>query len=179
MKNVYRVCFCFLTALLLSGPLSVSQTSQAEFSTISNASECSEPPRENRLPVIASMAGASPVWVVDAAFGVWPGSDKPVKTVWVVARSHQGDLRVTGRRLDGPGRAQFKKGVYGSIVDELVIPNAHRMGVIPGGASSDVVRDHAFHPSYVIYPSSGCWELVARMGGDEVKVVINMKDARR
>lgn len=180
MEKFRRGCSIFFAAMLLLVWSSTAyETFQAESSASPKKFECSESPRENLLNVIAPMAGANPVWMVDSAYGIWQGGDKPVKTAWVVARGRAGDLRVTGRRLDGEGRTRFKKGVDAPVMEELIISNAHRGGVIPGGASSEIIREYAFHPSYVIYPSPGCWELVARAGGDEVRIIINMKDARR
>ena len=179
MQNLWRAGFIFFAVLLLSSPITVSQAMRISSSDGSIDGECSESLRENRLDVMAPMAGKRPVWVVDGAYGKWQGPDKPVKTAWVVARNHPGDLIVTGRRLDGPGHALFKNGAHAPVLEELKIPNAHSVGVIPGGASSDVMREYAFHPSYLIYPSPGCWELVADMGGQKVKIIISMADDRR
>ena len=180
MKDLLQVWFVHLAALLLfAGSLVDSQTLKAASSALSSYAECLESPREARLVAIAPMAGTRPVWMVDGAYGVWQGSDKPVKTAWVASRSHQGDLLVTGRRLDGTGRALFKKGVNSPIMEEFIIPNAHKGGISPGGASSEITQEYAFHPSYVIYPSPGCWEFVAHIGNDEVKIIINLRDTGR
>ena len=179
MQNLLRAGFIFIAALLLFSPVIVSQAAQIDSSNGSFDVTCSESPRENRLDVVAPMAGTSPVWVVDGAYGKWQGPDKPVKTAWVVARNYPGDLVVTGRRLDGPGHALFKNGAQSPVLEELKIPNAHRAGVVPGGASSNVIREYAFHPSYLIYPSPGCWELVADLGDQKIKIIIRMTDDRR
>ena len=100
-----------------------------------------------------------------------------MKTLWVVARDVSGDLVVEGQRLDGPGRLTFATR-QGSVPSEsLVIAEATtRPGVVPGGAPQEILRRYAFWPSGVYYPSLGCWELTARVGSHEVKIVQNLTD---
>ncbi len=47
-----------------------------------------------------------------------------------------------------------------------------RRSMIPGEANTETVRRYAFVPSYVFYPSPGCWELRIRMGAQERRVVL-------
>jgi hypothetical protein len=37
------------------------------------------------------------------------------------------------------------------------------------------MRDYAFIPSLVMYPSPGCWELTATIGDEEVRIVRDLK----
>ena len=49
---------------------------------------------------------------------------------------------------------------------------------LPVGALSDlpeVMRKLAFVASYVFYPSPGCWELEAQLGGRRVKLVVDVR----
>ena len=138
------------------------------------AFDCPVTPREERLPVIAVMAGRHPVWMVDGSDGRWLGSSHSVKTVWVVARNHPGDLIVTGRRLDGKGQVQFQGHRGTPPGPELMIPKAHEALMLPGGASREIIDTYAFRPSYVVYPSPGCWEMTVRLGEADVQIIIEL-----
>jgi hypothetical protein len=70
---------------------------------------CAPTPAEDRLPsVIAAMAGAPPVWLVDGSGSLFDSADTRIKSVWVLSRDASGDLRVEGRRLDAPGTLRFQ-----------------------------------------------------------------------
>ena len=85
--------------------------------------------------IIASMAGADPVWVVDGAYGRWRGANNPIKTVWVLSRAGEGELEVRGRRLDGEGALSFRIGRDGAVREALLIRDPFSRSMIPGGAS--------------------------------------------
>jgi len=137
---------------------------------------CAPTPREDRLPgVIAAMAGHDPVWVVDGSSGRWLGGTAAVKTVWVLSRAGRGPLSVEGRRLDGDGVPTFRAGRDGAWAESLGIREPFTASVVPGGASPETMRTYAFVPSYVSYPSPGCWELVVRLGAQEGRIVVEVR----
>ena len=98
-----------------------------------------------------------------------------MKSLWVVSRDVGGSLRVQGRQSDGPGVVAFQDGIDEVPTDPLVIPDPGRRSVMPGGAPREVMRSYAFIPTYLIYPSPGCWELTARLSGKEIKIVLELK----
>jgi hypothetical protein len=135
---------------------------------------CPASPHDQHLPaVVGPGVGAHPLWVVDGSGGTWLGPDMPVKSLWILSREAPGPLHVRGQRLDGPGVLRFRR--KGPIVGELSIPEPGAVSVIPGGASAAVVRSFAFVPSYLLYPSPGCWELNVTLGEHRRTIVIHMR----
>ena len=93
-----------------------------------------------------------------------------MKTLWVVARDVEGDLVVEGTRLDGPGEVTFSI-PPGPAVSPLVIEAASQRRGATHQAPREIFERYAFWPSFVYYPSMGCWELRARIGESEVRIV--------
>jgi hypothetical protein len=97
--------------------------------------------------------------------------------LWIVSLEVEGNLRVTGHRLDGPGELRFQ--FYGQPqTQELLFEDPRKQSVIPGGASREVMQAYAFLPSYVIYPSAGCWEFIAKLGTQETRFALEVKSPR-
>lgn len=137
------------------------------------AFECSVTPAEDLIPSIGVMVGHDPVWIINDGHDQWRGPDQLVKTAWVVARDHPGDsLVVTGRRLDGEGKASFQAGVGAPLGAELIFTDVDSVLMVPGGADRETIDTYAFRGSYIVYPSPGCWELTARLGEAEVRIVL-------
>lgn len=139
---------------------------------------CDATPYQRLLPeVVAPMAGQSPIWLVTGASpgsGLWIQSECGVKTLWVVARGVEGHLTVQGKRLDGPGDVTFRTS-QAEQSSVLIIPAAALdRGVRPDGASPEILERYAFWPSLVFYTSVGCWELTARIGDQQVRIVQNL-----
>ncbi len=137
---------------------------------------CPATPKLEIVSVIAPAAGAYPVWVVDGSFGRWRRSGTAVKTAWILARDHPGDLRVVGRRVDGEDRALFRLPGSEGLSDQLVIANADMQQMLPGGIETDELRKYSFRNSGVVYPSAGCWELLVRYGESESRIVLELID---
>jgi hypothetical protein len=136
---------------------------------------CQQSPTQDLLPEVAPMIGIHPVWLVDGS-ATWR-KGKPVKTLWVLART-SADVRIEGRRLDGPGVLTFQRG-DDPPADVLAIANPATQSVIPSGASPDTTRAYVFLPSHVLYPSPGCWEFTVRMGEETTRVVRDLKPDNR
>ena len=135
---------------------------------------CPATPKLEIVSAIAPAAGAYPVWVVDGSFGHWRGPDAAVKTAWILARDNPGDLSVVGRKLDGEGRTLFRLPGSADLSDRLVIVNADRQQMMPGGIEPDALRKYSFRSSGVVYPSAGCWELLVHYGKSESRIVLEL-----
>jgi hypothetical protein len=133
---------------------------------------CHESPTEDLLPqVVGPVTGARPAWLVSGS-ATWTNG-RGIKTLWVFARTSE-RVRITGRRLDGPGTLMFRRG-DDPPAKTLAIANPARESVIPGGAPPGVMRDYAFLPSTVFYPTPGCWEFTVRIGARTVRLVRDLK----
>ncbi len=135
---------------------------------------CPATPKLEIVSAIAPAAGAYPVWVVDGSYGRWRGPDAAVKTAWILARDNPGDLTVEGRRLNGDGRALFILPGSTDLSNRLVIANADRQQMMPGGIDPDALRKYSFRSSGVVYPSAGCWELLVHYGKSESRIVVEL-----
>lgn len=176
-------------AFLIAGMLSLAALARAdEIRIMSSASgvdistgffqPCEATHFEDPVPgVVGRVAGTRPVWLADGlGFGMFPGAKRPVKSLWVLAREVAGGFRVEGRRLDGAGTTRFQVGGMDTpITDTLVVEKPAAQSVIPGGASADVMKAYAFIPSYVFYPSPGCWQLTAHLGDTDTRIVLEVK----
>lgn len=132
---------------------------------------CIATPSVQMLPVVGSMAGAHPAWLVDAA-ARWVAPTAPVKTLWIFAQPIQG-VQVTGRRRGGAEIARFQRG-RDPITDSLAITNPTRESASPGDASADVLKNYAFITSHVFYPMAGCWEFTVVTAGATHHIVRSM-----
>jgi hypothetical protein len=136
---------------------------------------CRPSPTESLLHVVGPMRGAAPVWVVDGN-ELWQNAGA-VKTLWVLLRTSD-ELRIEGRRLDGPGVLQLRRG-SDPPADVLVVENPGKQSVIPGGAPRSVMQVFAFISSHVFYPTPGCWEFIVRLGQQETRIVRDLRPAPR
>jgi ubiquinone/menaquinone biosynthesis C-methylase UbiE len=136
--------------------------------------DCHQSPSQDSLPgIVGPMLGVRPAWLVDGS-GTWRDGGA-VKTLWVLLRTSK-EVRITGRRLDGPGVVTLRREAD-PPVDMLVIADPGRQSAIPGGATPEVMRTYSFLPSHVFYPTPGCWEFTVRIGEDEVRIVRDLKPA--
>jgi hypothetical protein len=142
------------------------------------ATTCAVSPREDPYPeIIGPITGQSPAWLIDGSAGHAGIADERIKTLWVLAKRAAGDLRISGRRLDGDGSARFQDGgVDGTPGDALEIPDPEwRRRAWPGNATAEVKAAYAFVPNYVIYPSRGCWAFDVAIGTELTRIVIEIK----
>jgi hypothetical protein len=134
---------------------------------------CAVTPDTLLLPgIFGPVTGESPVWFVNGSTGVWRRR-QPVKSVWVLSREVAGSLQLQGHRLDGLGELEFQRGTDGDIMRALDIADPWHDSMRPGGPS--VMQRYSFVATYVYYPSAGCWELIARLGGREIRIVTLLK----
>ena len=167
-------CFCALTvswtfAHEAKHPVGAYQPADLGLSCDPTAAE------NPLLTVVGPITGRRPVWLVDGSAGSWRGPEKPVKTLWVFARESASNVRIQGRQLSGVGRTSFSRGVNGPVTDALVITDTGAISVIPDGATPEIMRFYAFVPSYIYYPTAGCWEFTAQFGGEETRIVLSIR----
>jgi hypothetical protein len=167
-------CFFALTVSWASGHeasflIGAYQTSEL-------GSSCASTAAENPLPtIVGPIPGKRPVWLADGSAGAWRGPEKPVKTLWVFSRELARNVRIQGQLLDGVGRTTFRRGLNEPITQALVITDPAAISVIPGGATQDIMRSYAFVPSYIYYPTRGCWELTIQFGGEETRIILAIR----
>jgi hypothetical protein len=118
---------------------------------------CTPAPVRDRVPGVDLVAGVDPVWIVTSDH--WDtGTDGMSKTLWMF-RTTRELVRVEGRELHSGERARFQHGgLDAPVTDAMTINDPWRESVIPGGQSWDLKNQYLFIPSYVFYPSPGCYE---------------------
>ncbi len=133
---------------------------------------------EDLLVEVAPMAGEYPVWAAGGASAGagWCCSTCGMKTLWITARSQQGDLQIRGHKLEDEGVALLQSGWAKQPSDQLVIRAAHSAPGVRPNTRQEVLRKYAFWPSGVIYPSPGCWEMIANYGDREVRIIQYLED---
>ena len=121
--------------------------------------------------------GGPLVWMLGApieGFGPAVLSDiGTVKTLWIVSDDVTGEVKISGKRLDGPGRIVFP--LYdrdplfyeqrGAGTYELRWDRTELTLIPPHGV---VGQDHT---TQVFYPSAGCWQFTAEIGTEKVQIV--------
>jgi hypothetical protein len=80
------------------------------------------------------------------------GSLGPMKWPWW--RGVPGPLVVTGRRLDAPAPPLQAFAAGGERIDRTPEPSAFEVRY----------SESAFHPTGLVFPTGGCWEITARVG---------------
>jgi hypothetical protein len=162
--------------LTLSAAAAASSLLYSTSSATGRWAACQQSPTQDLLPqVVGPMVGMRPVWLVDGST-TWR-SGEPVKTLWVLLRTSE-EVRIGGRRLDGPGTLTLRQG-DDRPADMLVITNPAKQSVTPGNAPPKVMHGYVFLPSHVFYPSPGCWEFAVRIGPEEVRIVRDLKPQAR
>jgi hypothetical protein len=105
--------------------------------------------------------GQSPVWLASRVLPVIPFRGELIRTIWVVDRSAEGDLFLSGRQTDGPLAPAFIREGGGSPTSQLVISSAARVGSTTGSPTAARYADIAV---YLSVPQPGCYEINARIG---------------
>jgi hypothetical protein len=137
------------------------------------AFSCEPSPTHDLLPnVVAPMTGTPPAWMVDGS-PTWSGEREAVKTLWVLRRTSD-SVRISGRRLDGPGLARLRRG-GDTPSDTLFVANPSKESVTPGGAPQAVMRSYVFLPSHVFYPSAGCWQFTVQIAQEDFRIVRDLR----
>ena len=96
-----------------------------------------------------------------------------LKTVWIVTGDVTGEVKLSGKRLDGPGRIVFPlydrdPNFYeqsGADTYEMRWDRTELALIPPHGL---VGQDHR---TEVFYPSAGCWQFTAEIGPEKVQIV--------
>jgi hypothetical protein len=112
-------------------------------------------------PDLGPTMGTGPIWLASTALPIVPWRNEFIRAVWVVDRSAEGDLTLSGRRTDGEGVARFLNQGAQSATEQLRIPSASRHGPTTGSPTAARYADHQVH---LVLPSPGCWEFTSRLG---------------
>ena len=64
---------------------------------------CGVSPGGNQRPDLGVTIGESPIWMAATALPIIPWRNEFVRSMWVIDRSADGELIVSGKRTDGDG----------------------------------------------------------------------------
>ncbi len=199
MNSLTRlVSFCLLVSLMSACngiaerivPVATPTTSPTGQSSFS----CPVSPSQTDLrPDLAALAGESPLWLTigtgrlrwaELPVSLPPYPGRMDKTIWTLEKRVEGDLRITGKQLDGNGLLLFartakqqvnEKGqILGSLFDEppadaWVIPSAEQ----GTDNSPPGFQDHGV---LVYYPHPGCYQYTATIAKHTVQIAIEVLD---
>ena len=135
----------------------------------------SQPARIHPLGVNIGIGGPL-FWMLAAPvepFGGGFTESGALKTVWIVTGDFTGEVKISGKRLDGPGRIVFPlyerdPNFYeqlGAGTYEMRWDRTELTLVPPHG---EVGQDHR---TEILYPSAGCWQFTAEIGTEKVQIV--------
>ena len=108
-----------------------------------------------------------------------PERDHLYKTIWIVAEGIADEVRITGRRLDGPDTVVFPiyerdEGFYATggqgNPENFKWQRTELVLKPPYGLSED-------HRTLIDYPSAGCWQFTAQVAMWTVKIVEYLYEA--
>ena len=131
--------------------------------------------------VVAWAIGHPPVWMFWPPVGsVLPPQQRPTpvtgertgaKTIWLVDAGVEGDVRLTGRRLDGPEVAVFP--LYERDPNFFEQRGARTYQRRWDRTELVLVPPHVYeHRTEVFMPALGCWQFTARTENETVKIVL-------
>jgi len=129
---------------------------------------CESSPVTLRLKCLSPAVGAVPVWMTPG--GCWCG-ERPLKTAWVVDRRYSGALEIRGADLRTGAAVHFP--LDDDRATSFVVRDVSQSNAIPGGINADEFAAYAFHNGYVSYPGPGCYEFVARLAGEVVRIIVD------
>jgi len=133
-----------------------------------------------RKPNVGYGIGRPPVWMARSPVGgVLPPERRPTpvtgertgaKTIWIVEVGVEGEVKLTGRRLDGPEVAVFplyeRDHTFELNADGTRKRDWDRTELVlipPHGGD---------HRTEVYFPSPGCWQFTARTETETVEIVL-------
>ena len=90
--------------------------------------------------------------------------EEPKKRIWILADGVTGQVKLTGRQLDGTRAATFPRYQRDDSFSEQVQGRTELVLLPPHGRAED-------HRTTVFYESAGCWEFTAQIGTESVTVV--------
>ncbi len=122
---------------------------------------CRVSPVGNERPDLGPTMGEGPIWMASTVLPVVPWRNEFIRSVWIVDRSADGDLTLSGRRTDGEGIARFVTQGAQSTTEQLRIVSANRVG---STTVSPAAARYADHQITLVLSSPGCWEFTARLG---------------
>ncbi|MPZ14090.1 MAG: hypothetical protein GEU73_06640 [Chloroflexi bacterium] len=112
-------------------------------------------------PDLGPSIGERPIWLAGTVLPVIPWRNEFLRAVFIVERGTEGELVVTGRRVDGDEVMRFIRPSAESVTDQLRVMAA---GLVGAPTESPLAAGYADHQVFLVVPSPGCWELSARVG---------------
>ncbi|MEX1255348.1 MAG: hypothetical protein WEE64_13500 [Dehalococcoidia bacterium] len=107
--------------------------------------------------------GSNPFWMV--GYPVQPLEPEPrSKRIWIIADGVVGEVTLTGKNLDGPGTITFPSYERDASFSEETPDKTALVLMPPHGIEED-------HRTAIVYPSAGCWEFTAELGGETARIV--------
>jgi hypothetical protein len=123
--------------------------------------DCGASSAVNERPDLGPTIGSSPIWMASTVLPVIPWRNEFLRAVWVVERTVEGDLTLSGRRVDGTGAIGFLRQGGERRTEQLRIPMVARVNA---SSESPTAARYADIPLYLDIPTPGCWEVSARIG---------------
>jgi hypothetical protein len=114
-------------------------------------------------PDLGPTIGESPLWMASQVLPVIPWRNEFIRSVWVVDRTAEGDLILSGRRTDGDSVAQFVRPGGERATEQLRITSAGRVG---SPNASPAAARYADNQVLIVLPSPGCWQITGRLGSE-------------
>lgn len=109
---------------------------------------------QDLLPeVVPPMVGMRPVWLVDRIGAL----EQRRAALWVLLRTSE-EVRIGGRRLDGPGALTLRRG-DNPLVDTLVIAHPAKQSVTPRQRVAERHASLCLSTVSRVLSSPGCWEV--------------------
>ncbi len=138
------------------------------------------------LPVV----GSFPIWMgrplsitMDGPKSLPPYAGRLTKTPWFVHEDIPGDLKITGRQLDGEHVINFASGETKRVSATTVQLQASVTEYVVEDAGNQEIPDRIItgteyqqHPIYFVYPEPGCYEFTAKLSDYTVRVVTEVLD---
>lgn len=132
---------------------------------------CRVSPVGRERPDLGPTVGEPPVWMASTVLPVIPWRNEFIRSVWIVDRSAEGDLMLTGRRVDGDGSVRFVRVGGERATEQLRIASAATAGAAPASSTAGRYTDHQV---YLVVPSPGCWEFTATVGDHQQTLTVQV-----
>ncbi len=187
----------FLFLLTSCSPLRVADWFRPTPTTDTSKGQnrCPVTETETKFSMLGSVAGQSPVWITSLGEVKWnelpvslsPYPGRLTKMIVIISKDAEGDLEITGKQIDGNGQVLFPQEAQkqdlasndGNSVDGSVLVNPQSTWVIPNASTptrSPNPDGFVTQGGLVYYPNPGCYEYLAKIGGKEVHVILNVVD---
>jgi hypothetical protein len=130
------------------------------------------------VPAISPVVGQSPMWATagsTASNAEWESADKPVGVMWVRDLAVVGPAVLTGSLKGKPDQ----RVLFAERGSTLGVKNPKfaltGLGLKPSKATLADVQKYGFYQADVWFPSTGCYEIQARVGKTDSTIYLNVE----